>query len=27
MTAAFAGAASLVGGAALYRRFRAGATR
>ncbi|MFR9787755.1 chaplin [Streptomyces sp. MB22_4] len=27
LTAAFAGAASLVGGAALYRRFRAGATR
>ena len=27
LAAAFAGAASLVGGAALYRRFRAGATR
>ncbi|TXJ77940.1 chaplin [Streptomyces lavendulae] len=27
LTAAFAGAASLAGGAALYRRFRAGATR
>ncbi|WKE68567.1 MULTISPECIES: chaplin [unclassified Streptomyces] len=27
LTAAFAGAASLVGGAALYRRFRPGATR